>query len=108
MLRILKTRLSQALPPVIFLGITAYFAWNAVHGSRGLKAQEAQRAALVQAQAEYAVVDAERARWETRIAELNGRSIGPDMLDDQARRVLNLAEPGDLVVQLSPARDRNK
>jgi len=108
LLRFLKNRLRMALPPAIFLAITFYFGWNAVHGHSGLEAQATQRVALAQAQAEFAQVDAQRAQWETRIADLSAQSIGPDMLDDQARQVLNLAEPGDIVVQLSPARARNK
>jgi cell division protein FtsB len=103
LLRFVKNALRAALPPAIFLGITWYFAWNAVHGSRGLEAQQAQVAALAKAQAQFTVIDADRAQWETRIADLSGQSIGPDMLDDQARLVLNLAQPGDLVVQLPPA-----
>jgi cell division protein FtsB len=108
LLRFLKNRLRAALPPCVFLVITAYFAWNAVHGSRGLEAQARERAELRQAQSEFAAIDAQRAQWETRIADLNSQSIGADMLDDQARQVLNLADPGDLVVQLSPASARNK
>ncbi len=106
MLRFLKNRLLEALWPSIFLGITAYFAWNAVHGHSGLEAQAVQRRELATAQAQFAAVDAQRQQWETRIADLSAQSIGPDMLDDQARRVLNLANPGDLVVRLPPAAQR--
>jgi cell division protein FtsB len=100
LLRELKRRLLAALPPVIFLAITGYFAWNAVHGSRGLEAQARERAQLAMAQQDFAQVDALRAQWQTRIADLGGPAIAPDMLDAQARAVLNLAEPADLVVAL--------
>jgi len=89
-------------PPAIFLAITYYFGYNAVHGKSGLEAQEVQRAELAQAKAQFATVDAQRAQWETRIADLSGQSIAGDMLDGQARQVLNLADPGDLVVELGP------
>ena len=88
------------VPPAVFLAITGYFAWNAVHGRSGLEAQRAQLAALKVAQQNFAQVDQQRAEWETRIADLSAQSIAPDMLDAQARRVLNLASPDDLVVQL--------
>jgi cell division protein FtsB len=100
MLRDLKRRLLSTIPPAIFLAITAYFVWNALHGSRGLDAQAIERAQLAQANAHYAVVDASRINWETKIADLSGQSIAPDMLDGQLRQVLNLADPADLVVQL--------
>ncbi len=100
MLRELKRRVLAMLPPVIFLAITGYFAWNAVHGARGLEAQAIERQQLAQEQKDFAAVDAQRAQWETRIADLGGPQIAPDMLDEQARKVLNLASPTDLVVEL--------
>ncbi len=103
MLRIFKNWLQAALWPAIFLGITAYFVSNAIHGRSGLQAQQVQRAQLAQANLAFAAVDAQRAQWETRIADLSDQSVGPDMLDEQARKVLNLANPGDLVVDLPSA-----
>ncbi len=100
MLRIIKNRLRASAAPAVFLLITGYFVWNAVHGRSGLEAQRAQAAALVVAQQNLAAAESQRAAWETRIADLSGQSIVPDMLDDEARQVLNLAEPGDLVIQL--------
>jgi len=103
LLRALKRRLLAPLPPVIFLAITGYFAWNAVHGARGLEAQAQQRAQLAKAQADFATVDAQRQIWETKVAALGGPAIAPDMLDEQARKMLNDADPSDLVVDLPPA-----
>jgi cell division protein FtsB len=36
------------------------------------------------------------------VTALGGPSIAPDMLDEEARKVLNLSDPSDLVVKLSP------
>lgn len=105
MLRSLKYRIRAFAPPVIFLAITYYFGWNAVHGKSGLEAQAAQRAQLAQATATFQQVDAQRQEWATRIADLSGKSIQPDMLDEQARQVLNLADPADLVINLPPAKN---
>lgn len=100
MLREIKRRLIVMVPPVIFLAITWYFGWNALHGARGLEAQATERAQLAKAQQDFASVDATRAKWETRVASLGGPSIAPDMLDEEARKVLNLSDPADLVVKL--------
>lgn len=102
MLKAAKYRLRAILPPALFLAITGYFAWNAVHGSRGLEAQAAERVQLATAQADYAREDALRAQWETKIGALADKSVARDMLDDQARAVLNLASPADIVVALPP------
>ncbi len=101
MLRAIKHRLRIILPPAVFFAITWYFGWNALHGKSGLEAQNVQKAELAQANQAFATADAARQQWETRIADLSGRSISPDMLDGQARKVLNLADPNDLVINLS-------
>lgn len=86
--------------PVLFLGITWYFVWNAMHGTRGLEAQRAQVAELAKARQDFATIEAQRSLWDARIATLNGQSIAGDMLDTEARLVLNLANPADLIVTL--------
>ena len=91
MLRALKHRLRGLLPPAIFMAVTWYFGWNAIYGKDGLQAQQGQRAVLLQAQHDYAKAELLRTQWQTRIADLSGQSITPDMLDEQAREVLNLA-----------------
>ncbi len=103
MLRQIKLRIRALIPPAIFLAITWYFAWNALHGARGLEAQRAEHADLLRAAQSYMAIDAARTRWETQVADLNSRSVAPDMLDQQSRTVLNLADPGDLVLQLPAA-----
>ncbi len=101
MRRALKKHLAALAPPVLFLAISGYFLWNAVHGQGGLIDQQRDAALLAQAQQKYAVIDTQRLEWETRIGDLSGKSVTQDTLDGQARRVLNLADPADLVVDLS-------
>jgi cell division protein FtsB len=101
-LRAIRNRLRALAPPVIFLAITYYFGWNAVHGKSGLEAQALQQQELKQAVARNQAAAAERTAWQTKISDLNGQSIQPDMLDEQARQVLNLANPQDMVIELGP------
>ncbi len=103
MLRVIKNRIRAMVPPVLFLGITWYFGYNALHGARGLEAQRVQEGELVNARSAFALIDAQRNIWETKIATLNGQSIAGDMLDNEARVVLNLANPADLIVALPGA-----
>jgi cell division protein FtsB len=104
--RSIKTKLRAIAPPAIFLAITYYFGWNAIHGKSGLEAQSVQQAQLAQAQQSFAQVDAQRTQWETKVSDLSSQSVVPDMLDAQARRVLNLANPNDLVIDLPPAKPK--
>jgi cell division protein FtsB len=103
----IKNRLRSLVAPAIFLGITWYFCWNAMHGTRGMDAQRVQVAELAQAQANFAAIDAVRNQWETKVADLNSQSIAPDMLDEQSRAVSNLADPADLEVKLPPVSSDN-
>jgi cell division protein FtsB len=98
-----KRRIRGALPPVIFLALTAYFAWNATQGDRGLKAYAQRQQLLQQAQADLARAEADRDGWETRVAGLRNNHLDRDTLDERARAMLNLTDPGDIVVSYAPA-----
>lgn len=104
MLRAVRNQLRAIAPPLVFLAITYYFGWNALHGKSGWEAQRVQQQELAQATAQFNAAEKQRAAWQTKIADLNGASIQPDMLDEQAREVLNLANPQDLVIELAPGK----
>ena len=92
-------RLAQAaIPPLLFLGLTTYFGWNALRGDHGLRSYAMRQQQLVTAKAELASAEAERQAWEVRVAGLRANHIDPDTLDERARAMLNVADPGDVVV----------
>jgi hypothetical protein len=68
--RELKRRCKAAIAPVVFMGVTGYFAWSATHGDHGLHTSR----------------------------------LDPDTLDQQARAMLNLADPNDVVVMYGPGK----
>lgn len=103
--RALKYRLRGLVIPAIFLSLTYYFGWNAVHGQNGLKAQEQEQAQLQLEQQQSDKINQQLTLWKTRVAALSSRSIEPDMLNEEAREVLNLADPNDLVVELTPLKN---
>ena len=100
MLRAIKNQLRGLVVPAVFLALTYYFGWNAVHGKSGLEAQAAQRQQLQAAQSQEDAVHQRLLLWQTKVAALSGQNIDPDMLDEEAREVLNLANPDDLVIEL--------
>ncbi|EKN01199.1 hypothetical protein MXAZACID_01599 [Acidocella sp. MX-AZ02] len=102
MLRAIKNRLRGLVAPAIFLALTYYFGWNAIHGKSGLEAQAAQRAQLAAVQKQADATHQRLVLWQTKVADLNGQAIQPDMLNEEARNVLSLADPNDLVVELPP------
>ncbi|MBS0638979.1 MAG: septum formation initiator family protein [Acetobacteraceae bacterium] len=100
--RAIKRRARIALPPVVFLSITGYFAWNATQGDRGLVAYAQRKQLEAQVLADKAAAQTERDAWETRVKGLRARHLNPDTLDERARAMLNLAQPDEVIVKLSP------
>jgi len=96
----LKRRLRAAIPPIIFLLLAVYFGWNAMHGDRGLVAQQQDQLDLAAAKAQLASANAEVAQWENKIDGMGDRDLDLDALDGQARSMLNLVDPRDLVVMM--------
>ncbi len=96
--RVIKRWLIAIIAPTLFLALVAYFLWNATQGDRGLKAYAVRQDQLKAVQAELDRTQADQAAWERRVAALRTQRLDPDMLDERARAMLNLAEPGDIVV----------
>jgi cell division protein FtsB len=94
----MKRKLRAAIPPVIFLLLAVYFGWNATRGDRGLVAQQQDKLDLAAAQVQLARANAEVTQWQNRIDGMGDRDLDLDALDGQARSMLNLVDPHDLVV----------
>ncbi|MFZ5618351.1 MAG: FtsB family cell division protein [Pseudomonadota bacterium] len=88
----------DVIAPALFTCWIAYFAYDAMVGATGyrvLSALEAEEAAKA---AEVAALTAERRRLEQIAAQLNPKSLDPDMVDEKIRSVLGYVAPGDVVV----------
>jgi cell division protein FtsB len=97
----LRTILNALALYVLAALLIGYFGVNAYNGDRGIKAKEdidRQMAALT---GELDRLKAEQAQWERRIALLKSDDLDPDMLDEQARRLLDYADPHDLTLMLT-------
>ncbi|MCQ9154374.1 FtsB family cell division protein [Acidomonas methanolica] len=100
--RFLRRAVRAILPPALFLGLTAYFGWNALQGAHGMRAYHQQlklREDALQAQRD---ANAEQGVWKQRIISLDERALDADMLDERSRAMLNLAREGDIVIPYAP------
>jgi len=91
-------RLSSLLFPLLAIGVGGYFVYHLQTGDHGLTARadlEKRKAVLA---GELAGLKEVRARLERDVALLRPESLDPDMLDERARAILNLAHPDDLVM----------
>ncbi|WP_025840732.1 FtsB family cell division protein [Asaia platycodi] len=100
--RAIRRVVRAVVPPALFLGLTAYFGWNALQGDHGLKAYHQQLKLMDQAVQAQKDADDEQAVWKRRITSLNERALDADMLDERSRAMLNLARSGDTVIPYGP------
>jgi cell division protein FtsB len=93
----------RALRQLIFFalisGLIVYVAADAIRGPHGLAANQLLSSRVAAMKKELAALKAQRARLE-RDAELLGPKSAsqPALLDEQARAVLDLARPSDIVI----------
>lgn len=91
-------RFTAIIFPVLALGAAGYFGYHLQIGDHGLKARadlEGRKAVL---EGELAGLHEVRQRLERDVSLLRPESLDPDMLDERARAILNLAHPDDLIM----------
>jgi cell division protein FtsB len=91
-------RFGAFLFPLLAIGVGGYFVYHLQTGDHGLEARavlEKRKAVLA---GELAGLRDVRARIERDVALLRPESLDPDMLDERARAILNLAHPDDLIM----------
>lgn len=94
----LKRRARHAVAPVLGIGIFGYFAFHAIEGDRGLFAYFRLKDQIVEAEQMQREVASIRAELEKRVSLLRPDHTDPDMLDERARQMLNLAQPDEIVI----------
>jgi cell division protein FtsB len=91
-------RFTAFIFPLLACGAAGYFAYHLQSGDHGLEARaklEGRKAVL---EGELAGLEAVRQRIERDVALLRPESLDPDMLDERARAILNLAHEDDLIM----------
>jgi cell division protein FtsB len=94
-LRSILTTLGLYVMAALLIG---YFGVNAYSGNHGLKAKEDLDQQIGTLSADLDRLKRERAQWERRVALLRPDRLDPDMLDQQARALLDDAAPNDLIL----------
>jgi cell division protein FtsB len=104
---IIYKRLRATLYPLALYcvsgAIGGYFVWHAVNGERGLKTKDEYEHKIASLRGELEELKLEHASWDHRIALLSGREIDRDLLDEEARVLLDRVNRNDLVVFLPRA-----
>jgi len=102
-----KKRLRQAIGPTVGACLFGYFVYHAVEGDRGIMAWLQISQQLAEGKRTLATLAGERQEIEHRVALLSPSSIDPDLLDERARLMLNVAEPDDRLVIIKNPKSPN-
>ena len=86
--------------PAVSALFLAYFGFHAYHGEFGIYSKYQLEARALELTAELATIKAERLEMERRVQLLHDGTLEKDMLDEQARRALNLSHSDEITIML--------
>jgi cell division protein FtsB len=86
--------------PAISALFLAYFGFHAYHGEFGIYSKYALEERTAELTAEFDRVKAERIEMERRVQLMHDGTLEKDMLDEQARRALNLSHADEITIML--------
>jgi cell division protein FtsB len=90
-------RLHHYLLPVL-LALLGYFSWSYFYGSRSVVQARAISAQVATLEIRHAQANAQRLRTEERVRLLRPQSLDPDMLDEQARGLLEVMMREEIII----------
>ena len=92
--------LRGAALPTLVVAVMAFFGGYAVLGPNGATAYGDYKRLIARRQVEFVVLDRQRTELRNRVALLDPRHANPDMVDELARRKLNVVNPDEVIVPL--------
>jgi cell division protein FtsB len=93
-----KSPIGRLVVPVIAIAFFAYFGFHAVHGDYGLNSKMQLEHKAMQLRAELSQLVEKRERLERRVLLMSNKTLDKDMLDEQARLLLNVARPDEIII----------
>ena len=97
-----KTRARAMLIPIVFYLVlgsaSAWLAWGASQGDRGLKAKAQYEAEAAQLRVQLTQLQADHERWRRRVESMRSEAVDRDLLDEEARAKLDRVGKDDVVI----------
>lgn len=90
----------RLIVPAISALFLAYFGFHAFHGEFGIYSKYQLEARAIELQADLDKIRAERLELERRVQLMHDGTLEKDMLDEQARRALNLSHADEITIML--------
>ena len=94
----LSWRIRRALGTIIGALLVGYFSYHLVQGNSGFLAYLQLKATVAEAEQIASELTARRETLERRVNLLRPDSLDPDMLEEQARKMLNYGFADDIIV----------
>ena len=92
------SKLTGLLLPLIFAAVAGYFGWQSTRGTFNQEARAELRAERLTKADAFDALQAQREALEMRVTRLRTDALDADLLDERARRKLNLAGPKELII----------
>jgi cell division protein FtsB len=93
-----QSKIRPLLVPAVCLLFLAYFGYHAVEGDYGHHALQKLKARETELAGQLARLKADRRALDRRVALMRPESLDPDMIEERARRALNVARADDIVI----------
>ncbi|MBA3448335.1 MAG: septum formation initiator family protein [Pseudaminobacter sp.] len=84
--------------PALCAAFLSYFGFHAYHGEYGIYSKYALQERAVELHAQLDAVKSKRIDLERRVQLLHDGTLDKDMLDEQARKALNLSHANELII----------
>ncbi|KQZ82032.1 cell division protein [Mesorhizobium sp. Root157] len=95
-----QTNKGRLIIPVLCAVFVAYFGFHAYHGEFGINSKDKLQQHREQLQAQLVSLKSDRTELEKRVRLLHDGSLEKDMLDELARKALNLSQPDEIIVMV--------
>lgn len=102
-----RTNRSRFILPILTVGVLSYFGYHIYHGEYGLYSRVVVEKHIASLNLELKKLEAQRAVLEKKVSSLRDGTIEKDMLDEYARKNLNLAAPNELSIMTPKAENAN-
>jgi cell division protein FtsB len=93
-----KRKTAAVILPLTAAAFLTYFGFHAWHGEFGIYSSYELVDRKARLETRLAELKQERHRLESRVALMQDGTIEKDMLDEQARRALNLTKPDEITI----------
>lgn len=97
----IRKRSGTVVAPAIGVFALIYVVHHAVEGERGIHGWRVLNERVAELRSEASAVERERDLWASRVHLVHPESADTDMLDEYARRILNVGKPNEIVILTS-------